>query len=118
MQLGSFMPTMRVHSTKSATPHFPWLWGAPYAGLMRRALELRYQLLPYHYSLAHQMHATGRLWIRPLVAEYPDDDTATNCASQWLDGALLVAPILSEDSSRNIYLPKGTWWACSTHRAP
>ena len=29
MQLGTFMPTMRVHSTKTATPHFPWCGTAP-----------------------------------------------------------------------------------------
>lgn len=40
-QVGVFMPIMRVHSTKSATPHFPWLWGEPYASIMRTALELR-----------------------------------------------------------------------------
>ena len=45
LQLGSFMPTMRVHSTQSATPHFPWLWGEPFGSQMRIALELRYQLL-------------------------------------------------------------------------
>jgi len=105
------MPTMRVHSTKTATPHFPWLWGEPYASLMRAALDLRYQLLPYHYSLAHRMHTSRKLWIRPLAAEFPSDPKAAPIASQWLDGDLLVAPILSQASERNVYLPAGTWYA-------
>jgi len=117
MQLGAFMPTMRVHSTKSATPHFPWLWGEPYASLMRAALNLRYQLLPLHYSLAHDMHASGQLWMRPLAAAFPDDPVAALSASQWLDGPLLVAPILSEDSQRSVYLPAGTWYAFNTSDA-
>lgn len=110
MQLGTFMPLMRVHSTKSATPHFPWLWGEPYASIMRVALELRYQMLPYHYSLAHRMHKTGMLWMRPMVAEFPGDDTAAPLTSQWMDGDLLVAPVLAQDNTQNTYLPQGTWY--------
>lgn len=109
LQVGAFMPTMRVHSTKSATPHFPWLWG-DYAGAMRDALNLRYQLVPYHYSLAHLMYKTQRLWMRPLAAEFPTDETAAPIASQWLDGDLLVSPVLQEDNSMNIYIPEGTWY--------
>merc|ERR1712159_944193 len=85
-QVGVFMPTMRVHSTIDATPHFPWLWGTAHGVAMRLALELRYQLLPYHYSLAHRMFSEGRLWIRSLSAEFSDDSTALSITSQWLDG--------------------------------
>ena len=35
----------------------------------------RYQLLPYHYSLAHRLTATGALYVRPLVAEFPEVGT-------------------------------------------
>ena len=110
MQLGTFLPMMRIHSTLTATPHFPWLWGEPYASLMRAALELRYQLLPYHYSLAHAMYSSSKLWMRPVAAAFPDDAAAASLASQWLDGSLLVAPVLRQDSQRDIYLPNGTWY--------
>jgi alpha-glucosidase len=108
-QVGVFMPTMRVHSVIDATPHFPWLWG-DFAEPMRKALNLRYQLVPYHYSLAHQMYDTGKLWMRPLVAEFPLDDTAAPLTSQWLDGDLLVAPVMSNTSEYSVYLPGGTWY--------
>mmetsp|Transcript_14152 Transcript_14152/g.35788 ORF Transcript_14152/g.35788 Transcript_14152/m.35788 type:complete len:798 (+) Transcript_14152:69-2462(+) len=109
-QVGAFIPTMRVHSTKDATPHFPWLWGDA-AGNLQAALNLRYQLLPYHYSLAHRMYKTNRLWMRPLVAEYPEDATASVLANQWFDGDLMVAPVLNQDSTKDIYLPKGEWYS-------
>jgi alpha-glucosidase len=109
LQVGAFLPIMRVHSTKSATPHFPWLWDG-YSNFMREALNLRYQLVPYHYSLAHKMFLTNRLWMRPLAAEFPEDETALPISTQWFDGDLLVAPILSEDNNKQIYLPKGTWY--------
>ena len=114
MQVGAFMPTMRVHSTHSATPHFPFLWPEPYRSLMRDALNLRYQLLPYHYSLAHRVYAEARLWMRPLAAEFPADPVARPLTSEWLDGDLLVSPVLSEDGHSAVYLPKGTWYAFNT----
>eukprot|EP00656_Telonema_subtile_P007115 TRINITY_DN1332_c0_g1_i3.p1 TRINITY_DN1332_c0_g1~~TRINITY_DN1332_c0_g1_i3.p1 ORF type:complete len:602 (+),score=90.45 TRINITY_DN1332_c0_g1_i3:282-2087(+) len=114
MQLGTFMPVMRVHSTHSATPHFPWLWGEPFASIMRTALELRYRLMPYHYSLAHRMHTTGKLWMRPMVAEFGGDSAAAPLTSQWMDGALLVSPVLTEDSTKSVYLPEGSWFEFNT----
>jgi hypothetical protein len=42
-----FMPIMRVHSTKDDMPHFPFLYGDVAGAAMRKALNLRYQLLPY-----------------------------------------------------------------------
>jgi len=114
MQLGAFMPTMRVHSTHTATPHFPFLWPEPYQSHMKAALEMRYQLLPYHYSLAHRMFSEGRMWIRPLAAAFPGDAVAATLASQFLDGDLLVAPVLREDSSFSAYLPAGTWFRVAT----
>lgn len=109
-QVGVFMPTMRVHSTLDATPHFPWLWGTEYEEPMRLALQLRYQLLPYHYSLAHKMFSQGQLWVRSLAAEFPDDFAALSITKQWLDGELLVAPVLQQQSKKDIYLPQGLWY--------
>jgi alpha-glucosidase len=113
-QVGVFMPVMRVHSTLSATPHFPFLWPEPYQSAMRLALNLRYQLIPYHYSLAQTMYSTGALWMRPLVFDFPSDSKAAGLTSQWLDGALLVAPVLTQDSNKNVYLPAGTWYTFNT----
>jgi len=121
MQAGAFFPTMRVHSTHDATPHFPFLWDEPYASLMRVALNMRYQLLPYHYSLAHRLYATGQLWMRTLAAAYPNDTAVAELTNEWLDGELLVAPILSEDNTYSTYLPAGTWFrlnSTTSHAGP
>jgi hypothetical protein len=107
---------MRVHSTHDATPHFPFLWDEPYASLMRVALNMRYQLLPYHYSLAHRLYATGQLWMRTLAAAYPNDTAVAELTNEWLDGELLVAPILSEDNTYSTYLPAGTWFRLNSVR--
>merc|ERR1719265_771113 len=104
-----FMPIMRVHSTRGSPSHFPWLYGTEAEHAMRRALELRYRLIPYHYSLAHAMFLNRRLWMRPMVMAFPEDPAAADLVSQWLDGDLLVAPILNEDNITDVYLPSGIW---------
>ena len=76
---------------------------------MRHALETRYKLLPYHYSLAHAMRSRRKPWIRPLVMDYPEDSRAADVATQWLDGDILVAPVLKVGGERLAYVPSGTW---------
>ena len=122
-QLGVFLPIMRTHSIKQATPHWPWLWGEQYAIAMRKALELRYRLLVYHYSCAHaMMRSGGALWMRPLVAEFPDDPAASELTYEWLDGpSILAAPIVYESGNYSTYLPKGRWMEYNTtasHQGP
>jgi len=113
-QVGIFLPIMRVHSTLGETPHFPWLFGERAAGAMRAALELRYRLVPYHYSLAHAMSSEGALWMHPLVMDYPDDPEVAELSTQWMDGDILVAPVLRSDSAKQVYLPAGTWYELRT----
>jgi len=110
MQVGVFMPIMRVHSWLWAQPHWPWLFGETASTAMREALELRYRLIPYHYSLAHGMFDRKHLWMRPLAMVFPDDPVAVSITMQWMDGSLMVAPVLREDSHREVYLPAGKWY--------
>mmetsp|Transcript_77113 Transcript_77113/g.200920 ORF Transcript_77113/g.200920 Transcript_77113/m.200920 type:complete len:640 (-) Transcript_77113:313-2232(-) len=110
MQMGAVMPIMRVHSANWIQPHWPWTHGDTAAQAIRTALQIRYSLVPYHYSLAHAMYAKEALWIRPLVMDFPEDEAAASTTKQWMDGDVLVAPVMSEDSSSDVYLPAGTWY--------
>eukprot|EP00930_Biecheleria_cincta_P046660 TRINITY_DN32206_c0_g1_i1.p1 TRINITY_DN32206_c0_g1~~TRINITY_DN32206_c0_g1_i1.p1 ORF type:complete len:780 (+),score=107.53 TRINITY_DN32206_c0_g1_i1:29-2341(+) len=110
MQVATFMPVMRVHSIIDAVPHWPWNFGVAASDAMRKALNLRYRLLPYHYSLAHAMHAQSSLWIRPMAVDFPEDARAADIATQWMDGSILVAPVLRKDSRFDAYLPAGSWY--------
>ena len=48
--------------------------------------------------------------MRALVVDYPDDPTTYNIGDEFLFGDdILVAPIMTEQSVRRVYLPKGTW---------
>ena len=106
MEEGVFFPVMRAHSTRDLIPHFPWLYGPEAEAAIRKALELRYQLIPYYYSLAHEAWATGLPMMRPLVMEFPDDPNTFDLADQWMLGrGLMAAPILSEGGARRVYFP-------------
>lgn len=122
-RLRFMQPVMRVHSTKADVPHFPFLFPIDAANAMRRAMNLRYRLLPYHYSLAQQAYAAGGIPImRPLLWTFPDDDKVAEMTTQWLDGPkLMAAPVLNENNSTTVYLPTGQWYefnASAHHTGP
>jgi len=110
-QAGVFLPIMRSHSNIGTTARFPFLWGTDGEAAIRKALNLRYQLLPYIYSLGHEAYNTGAPIMRPLVMEFPTDTTVANMTDEWLVGkGLLAAPILDTGGKRKVYLPNDTWY--------
>jgi alpha-glucosidase len=113
MEAGVFFPIMRTHSTRTATPHFPWLFGPEAQAALTKTIDLRYRFLPYLYSLAYETHKTGVPMMRPLALDYPGDAQAANLSDQWTMGpGVMVAPIVQEGSTaRSVYLPPGLWFA-------
>ena len=80
--------------------------------IFREYDELRYQLIPYLYSLAHEAHQTGLPVLRPMVLEYQDDPATHALDRQYLLGpSILVVPVLEAGAqSVRVYLPRGTWY--------
>lgn len=115
MQVGAFMPQMRVHSVIDAIPHWPWRFGDNAAHVIKKALNLRYQLSPYYYSWAHKMYLGEAMWVRPLAMDFPDDAQAVGISTQWMVGDILVAPILDEQNEHEVYLPEGEWYELFTN---
>jgi alpha-glucosidase len=118
LQAGVFYPFMRAHTELNTPDQEPWSFGARHEELNRRAIELRYQLLPEIYEVMAEASATGIPAMRPLFLEYPDDAKARAIDDEFLFGAdLLVAPVLKEAATdREIYLPKGDWFDYWTGR--
>ncbi|MGM9490352.1 TIM-barrel domain-containing protein [Ideonella sp. YS5] len=110
-QYATFLPLQRVHGYMTNTEF--WRYGDKVEAVARQYLELRYQLLPYLYSLAHEVHAKGAPIMRPLVFDFPQDHQALDQAHSYMFGrALHVAPVLApEVSSWSVYLPRsaGGW---------
>jgi alpha-glucosidase/alpha-D-xyloside xylohydrolase len=80
--------------------------------VVRKYDELRYQLLPYTYTLAWETRATGMPLMRALWLHYPDDPIARDMGSEYLWGRdLLIAPVFEKGAtSRAVYLPAGRWY--------
>lgn len=115
MEAGVFFPIMRTHSEVHFPPHLPWLYGAEALDAMRKAIDLRYRLIPYYYSLAHETFETGVPMMRPLIMEFPNDSNVANLSDEWMMGdSILAAPILQEGGKRSVYLPAGDWYLFNT----
>jgi alpha-glucosidase/alpha-D-xyloside xylohydrolase len=87
--------------------------------IAKKYIELRYQLLPYNYTLAWQARATGMPMMRSLWLHYPNDKHACAVRDQYLWGRdLLIAPVHKKSAtSREVYLPEGTWYDWWTSEA-
>ncbi|MGH7470767.1 MAG: TIM-barrel domain-containing protein [Longimicrobiales bacterium] len=78
----------------------------------RKYAELRYQLLPYTYTLAWEARNAGLPLMRALWLHYPDDEKARSTGNQYLWGRdLLIAPVYQKGATtRDVYLPQGDWY--------
>ena len=112
LQVGVFSPFMRVHAELGSPDKEPWSFGAAREAINRRAIELRYELLPYIYNVMEEAGETGVPAMRPLFLEYPSEEAAAAIDDEFLFGSdLLVAPILREgEADRAVYLPEGDWY--------
>jgi alpha-glucosidase len=111
-EFGVFQPFCRNHTIKGSRHQEPWAFGEPYESMCRKMIKLRQRLLPYFYALFEECHRTGAPILRPLLFEYPEDETTYNMDDEFLLGeAFLVAPITrSGIEHRQVYLPEGTWF--------
>ena len=121
-QFGAFTPIFRSHGWVWRE-HVPWAHGPGIEAICRRYAELRYQLLPYTYTLAWQAHERGLPLMRPLVLNYPNDPRAWTLDHEYLWGDdLLIAPVTREGATTwPVYLPRGSWfdfWTGARHDGP
>ena len=111
-EFGIFQPYCRNHTTLGTRRQEPWTFGEPFESVCRKMVKLRQRLLPYLYTLFEECHRTGAPILRPLLYEYPEDETTYTTDDEFLLGdALLVAPITRPGvEHRHVYLPEGTWF--------
>ena len=112
LQTGVFYPFMRTHTTIGTPDQEPWSFGTVHEAINRRAIELRYQMLPHIYNVMYEASTTGLPAMRPLMLEFPQDQNTWSLEDEFMFGRdLLIAPVLREgDRVRDVYLPKGDWF--------
>ena len=111
-QVGCFSTLFRNHSAMGTRRQEPWLFGKEKLDIIRRYVELRYELIPYFYDLFHEHLSTGLPVMRPLVLEYEKDVNTHNMNDEFMIGSeLLVAPVIEQGAmKRLVYLPEGEWF--------
>jgi len=107
---GVFQPVMRAHGEREHNE--VWAYGKQAESILDKYLRLRYQLIPYIYSLGYHTYQTGAPYTRALFMDYPDDPNVAGIGDEYMFGpAFLVAPVTDQGAtSRKVYLPAGTDW--------
>jgi alpha-D-xyloside xylohydrolase len=109
-EYGVFQPNFRTHGSRNHNE--VWSYGKQAEPILEKYLRLRYQLLPYIYSLGWMTHQTGAPYMRPLFMDFPNDPNVAGLGDEYMFGpALLVAPVTEQGAtSKRVYLPAGADW--------
>lgn len=112
LQAAALTPFFRSHSVGWVGNKEPWEFGDEFTKINRATVELRYQFLPYIYSLFREHERSGAPVMRPLWYEFPADPQTYLIPDQYMVGSdILVAPVVREGMrTRGIYLPVGAEW--------
>ncbi|WP_026839404.1 glycoside hydrolase family 31 protein [Gillisia sp. JM1] len=112
IQLGVFHPFCRTHSSGDHGEQEPWMFGEEITRVVKKFIELRYQLLPYLYTSFWHYLNEGTPILKSLVL-YDQEDIQTHYRTdEFIFGdQILVCPIIEANSKgRRLYLPKGNWY--------
>lgn len=107
--LGSFAPIWKPHGMGAS--RWPLDRSPQSLDTARTFARLRYELMPYLYSVAHGAADTGMPIARAMLLEYPEHDEAWQHDLQYLFGPdLLVVPRVG--GARTLaWLPAGRWYS-------
>lgn len=112
-QFGAFCPLFRAHGQYP----FREIWNiAPEGHPAYRSVvyytKLRYNLMPYIYSLAGMTHFADYTIMRPLVMDFMADTQVNDISDQYMFGpGLMVCPVYEYGArSREVYFPNTGGW--------
>jgi len=125
MGIGTLLPFARAHTNKYLDPkadggatsgdepmpgHEPWSFGDECERICRLAINRRYRLLPYLYTLFREAAATGLPVVRPLFFLDPADPGLRRCDDSFLLGSdVLVRAGSAFDGECTSPMPTGEW---------
>ncbi|KXS19057.1 glycoside hydrolase family 31 protein [Gonapodya prolifera JEL478] len=115
MEVGAFFPFSRNHNTIEAKDQEPFRWEVV-AEASRRAMSIRYKLMPLYYTLLHFASKEGHFVLRALAWSYQEDPETYGIERQFLIGdSVLVSPVLEEHAREVVaYFPRGLWYDLAT----
>lgn len=105
---GIYFPFARNHASKETIRQEPWAFDAETLDICRTAIERRYRLLPYFYTVFEEASRTGLPVMRPVFwTDIKDLELRREDQAYMVGHDLLVIPRWCQNPS----LPKGDW-AC------
>lgn len=135
LEMGCFLPVFRSHGTD--TPREIWNFGKegePFYDAIAKNIKLRYEIMPYIYSLAGGVAQRNETMMRSLLFDFGHDRNVVHISDEFMLGrAFLVCPVTSPmyyepsetdndstgvlskelagaDKTRPVYLPEGCGW--------
>jgi len=113
ISIASLSPFFRAHTMINTRDSEPWSYGEEVEQICRNYISLRYQLLPYIYSLFYRSSQSGEPIQRSLAIDYTfaPEVYSHQFHNQYLFGPyILVAPVESTRDLVKVYLPEGEWY--------
>jgi alpha-glucosidase (family GH31 glycosyl hydrolase) len=111
LQYGVFQPVFRPHAHEDVAAE-PVYKDIVTKAKAKKQVELRYQLMPYNYTLAFENNQKGIPLMRPLFFEEANNEKLLTVCETYLWGNdFLVTPITKSGvTSTSIYFPKNNNW--------
>ena len=111
LQYGVFNPIFRPHAHEEVAAE-PVYKDIVTKAKAKKQVELRYQLMPYNYTLAFENNQKGTPLMRPLFFEEPNNaKLSTVCETYLWGNDFLVTPITKPGvTTTSIYFPKNNNW--------
>ncbi len=110
LQYGVFQPIYRPHAQEEVASE-PIFRADKAKKLAKKAIELRYKLLPYNYTTVFDNHITGAPLMRPLFFEDDTPSLIENSSTYLWGKDFLITPILKAGvKETTVYFPKNATW--------
>ena len=111
LQYGVFNPIFRPHAHEDVAAEVVYK-DIDTKEIAKKAVELRYQLLPYNYNLAFENSNKGKPLMRPLFFEEPENTMLQTKSDGYLWGNdFLIYPITERGQvQKEVYFPKSDNW--------
>ena len=108
--VGALLPFARAHAEKGSPHKEPWAFGPAVEATCRRAIETRYRLMPYLYTVFREASVSGLPVARPEFFADPSDLALRKEDQAFLLGRdVLVLADMDEDHRHQFILPHGRW---------
>jgi alpha-D-xyloside xylohydrolase len=105
-QMACFGPCMQTHGMVT----HPHAFDSETVSIYRLYSNIHCALMPYLAEQARVATRNGLPLMRHMILEFPDDERGYDLEDQYMLGdSLLVAPVMTPEDTRSLYLPEGRW---------